>query len=689
MFQSLKKKSLVALCFSGLFFSLFFIEELKAEALSPNDTFFGRQWYLEKIQAPKAWAQKKSGKRPVIAILDSGVDIKHPDLKDNIWRNLDEIEKNGIDDDKNGFIDDIYGWDFIKDVNDPSPKLDESFIPDEIAHGTIVAGIAAATANNGIGIAGLAPDSYIMPLLVLDTQGGGSMKAVIKAIDYAIKNDADIINLSFSGGFYNAEFEAAIRRAYKAGILVIAAAGNNVEGDRGRNLDYSPAYPACNDGYYGENMVLGIAATDALDQKALFSSYGKKCVDLSAPGVSIYSTSLYSPTHYNDEKVLDEYYDGYWSGTSMAAPQVAAAAALIIAKNPSLDRQTVSDILLGSSDYLEKLNPDYPGQLGAGRLNVGRALDLAGERLVLRNNFIINAPAGEATTSIRISDSNGKLIRDLNFSGAYKGAINIAAGDLDGDGQDEIVSGAGLGGGPQVQIFSAQGNLIGQFFAYNKNFRGGVKVAVGDVDGDNKADIICAPGPGGGPHVRAFNSRGELLGQFFAFSEAFRGGVNLAVGDVNGDGVEDIICGAGPGGGPQVRYFTRSGGLLGQFFAYDQAFRGGVNVASADIDGGLRKYSEIITAPASRGSSHVRIFDRNGQNLHSFFAYGDKYRGQTNLSAGDIDKDGQAEIICGPGPGGTPHVRIFEADTRLLSAYLAFSEDFRGGVNLAIVSGLK
>src|SRR5262249_54751293 len=152
----------------------------------------------------------------------------------------------------------------------------------------------------------------------------------------------------------------------------------------------------------------------------------------------------------------------------------------------------------------------------------------------------------------------------------------------DGDGLAEVVTGAGQGGGPHVKVFSgASGALINSFMAYDLSFNGGISVAVGRVTGADTGDIVTGPGPGGGPNVKVFNGlTGELLRSFMAYDPTFGGGVNVAVGDVNGDGLADIITGAGPGGGSQVNvYDGGSGALLNSFFAYDPGFRGGVSVA--------------------------------------------------------------------------------------------------------------
>ncbi|MFH1427603.1 MAG: S8 family peptidase [Patescibacteria group bacterium] len=548
----------------------------------PNDTYYNEQWYLQKIKAQTAWEKANSSPDIVIAIIDSGVQIDHPDIKSNIWRNLDEIPDNNIDDDKNGFIDDIHGWDFINNIPDPSPKFEEGFTEAGVLHGTIVAGIAAANGNNNFGIAGITWKSLIMPLRVLNDQGSGKTSEVIRAIDYAIANGADIINFSFVGFGYSQALDEAIRRAYQAGIIIVAAAGNEQDEGSGYDLGEVPMYPVCHDGKNGENMVIGVAATDTLDQKADFSSYGFKCVDISAPGISVFSTVVYNPSQSVEGKIFNKYYDGYWSGTSMAVPMVSGTAALLEAANPKLNRDQIVDSILHSADNISRLNPTYLGQLGNGRLNVARAVEVTLQQLSNELVRLLVAPNSNYVSNLKIFDYNGQIQEDfIAYNSNFLGGVYISSGDVDGDGQAEIITGAGYTGGPHVRIFDNQGNLEGQFFAYAENFRGGVRVAVGDIDGGaarKKQEIITAPGPGGGPHVRIFDNQGNLESQFFAYNKNFHGGVSLAIGDVDDNGFNEIITGAGESGAPHVRVFKKDGTLIGSFLAFAENFIGGVNV---------------------------------------------------------------------------------------------------------------
>src|SRR3989338_4095636 len=233
----------------------------------PNDPHYQEQWHLEKIGLPQAWSITRGNDNIVIAVIDTGVDIDHPDLINNIWINEREIPDNGIDDDSNGYIDDINGWDFVNNTFDPNPKFQEGFSDIGLNHGTIVAGIIAATGNNGLGLAGVTWNARIMALKVLNDKGQGDTTAVIRAIDYAISNDAAIINLSFVGADYDDSLAEAVARAYRAGVLVVAAAGNEDANGQSHSLDVTPAYPICHDS--AAHMVIGVGGTDALDQKAV------------------------------------------------------------------------------------------------------------------------------------------------------------------------------------------------------------------------------------------------------------------------------------------------------------------------------------------------------------------------------------------------------------------------------------
>ncbi|MDD4271945.1 MAG: S8 family serine peptidase [Patescibacteria group bacterium] len=649
----------------------------------PSDTYFNNQWYLQKIKAVEAWSNIRESRDVVIAVLDSGVQINHPDLQGNIWRNKKEIA-NKIDDDKNGFIDDTSGWDFVNNVPDPAPKFKPGFTEDGILHGTIIAGIAAASGDNAAGIAGVTWKAKIMPLKILDDKGEGSASKVIKAIDYAIANGANIINLSFVGFNYSKGLDEAVKRAYDAGLIVVAAGGNEVGQGAGYNLDETPMYPACLDGSSGENRVIGVAATDTMDQKAVFSSFGKKCIDIAAPGVSVFSTVVYSPGQYIENQPFNKYYDGYWSGTSVAVPMVSGALALIESANPSFNRSRIIKALLDKTDNINRVNPNYFNQLGKGRLNVAASVSYVQNELNSKTEKLLVGPKNGMLSLVKITDQDGNKDKEFYAYGAgFKGGVNFSSGDINHDGRSEIITAAGLGGGPQIRIFSAEGKLLGQFFAFNKTFRGGVNIASADVNNDGSDEIIVVQASAGDSEVKIFNGQGGFLSSFYAYDNKFRGGLNLAAGDVDGDGEDEIITGLAAGKIPEVRIFKATGDLEGQFLAYPKTFLGGVKVSAANVRKSVgTKRADIVVAPEKNGGPHVKFFDNKGNLLSHFFAFNSNFRGGVSLAKADVDNDGWDEIITAAGPGGAPHVRVFKANGKIIGSFYAYEESFGGGVNV-------
>ncbi|MFP4358721.1 MAG: S8 family serine peptidase [Puniceicoccaceae bacterium] len=317
---------------------------------TPNDPDFGTLWGLEKIQAEQAWNLSTGSSSVVVGVIDSGVSLTHEDISDNLWTNNAEANGlPGVDDDDNGYIDDIHGYDFANDDGDPSPSD-----PANETHGTHVAGTVGAVGNNGKGVAGVNWNVSLISLKFLDFDPSfegefGSVTDAIEAVRYATANGADLTNNSWGGGGFNSILESAIEEANSAGILFVAAAGNAAS-----NNDTSSEYPA----NFDIPNVIAVAATDQNDDLAEFSNFGASSVDLAAPGVDILSTVP-----------GDEYEES--SGTSMAAPQVAGALALLFASEPSLGAQDAKSRLLGSVDPVASLS----GQVATGgRLNVRKLL---------------------------------------------------------------------------------------------------------------------------------------------------------------------------------------------------------------------------------------------------------------------------------------------------------------------------
>lgn len=504
------------------------IELKKVESQPANDPFYSEQWYLDKINISEAWKKTTGSGKVVVAVIDSGVNIDHPDLINNIWQNTDEISGDKIDNDRNGYVDDVNGWDFIQNSSDPRPKKSDNvnFSKQGFNHGTVVAGVIAAEGNNEAGIAGISWHSKIMSLRVLNSQGQGDISAVVEAIDYAINNGASIINLSFAGNKNDQRLEEAIKRAGKKNVVVVVAAGN--------------------EGFSG------------LDTQ--FLAYEKE----------------------------------YKGGIKIAVGNV------------------------DGDKYSE----------------------------------IVTAPMEDSLPLINIFDTQGKLKKKFYaYNKKFRGGVNVAVGDIDGDGIDEIITGSKLNDKPYVKIFDNYGEQQAVFLADDKDFFGGINVASGDINGDNIDEIVVGLGAGGKPKVKIFDKLGKLQGEFLAYASNFLGGVNVVIGDVDGDGIGEIITGAGYTGGPHVRIFNNQGQLKNQFFAFEENLRGGVTVASGKILS--NDSSEIVVGISKGGSSYVRIKTlsrrKTGINLSKFPLYPACYQNDNLITVASADVNNLKSVFSNYG----------------------------------------
>jgi subtilisin family serine protease len=585
---------------------------LRFRTATPNDPSFmdGTLWAHRNtgqnggtagadIKAVNGWDLGTGTGETIVAVLDDGVDYTHPDLAANMWTNPGEIPGNGVDDDGNGLVDDVFGANFATSATgtgDPMPVAGDD-------HGTHVAGTIGAVGNNGIGVTGVAWRTRIMALNFLG-QGSqqGSISAEVLAINYGLSKGAKVFNGSFGGpGTNQAEIDAFAAIQAAGAIAVVAAGNDSVDND------VTPSFPANFSTQF--NRVITIASVDRNDNMSGFSNFGRQSVTMAAPGSDIFSTIRGG---------------GFASqnGTSMATPQVAGAIVAFWDSNPQLTS-----------------------------LEVVQALRQSVRRI----------PA-------------------LTDQVATDGTLDFAA-LMQRGGRGLYATGADAGGGPHVKVFRGFGSEVGGFMAYDARFTGGVRVAVGDVNGDGITDIITGAGPGGGPHLRVFNSKNfqELFG-LFAFEAGFTGGITVATGDVNGDGRADIIVGADRGGGPRVTVFSLPVGAtalvrIADFFAYDPAFRGGVNVAAGVFTAG-GKQADVVTAPGRGGGPHVKRFSAASVTAGRPAVVGQAMVGDPAnrsglfVTTGDVNGDGVADIITGTAAG-TPNVAI------------------TNGANMAPLSGMR
>jgi subtilisin family serine protease len=474
----------------------------------PNDGDFSYQWSFHNtglmggtpgadIDAPGAWEISTGSNSVVVAVIDTGVLYNHRDLAANIWNNTGEIPGNGIDDDGNGYIDDIRGWDFVNTDNDPI---------DDQKHGTHVSGTIGAVGNNAIGVAGVNWHVKIMPLKAFNFEGSGSTSNAIEAIRYANANGASVISNSWGGPDPSQALNDAIDASP---AIVVCAAGNSA-----RNNDLNPIYPAS----YNSTNIISVAATDQNDNLALFSNFGLNSVDLAAPGTNIWST------------YLDGNY-AYMSGTSMATPHVSGVAALVKSVNQSLTSAQIKNIILSTVDVKSSLAGNVST---SGRLNAYRAV-VATPPAPPCADFIGTPRNGTAPLTVVFTDLSANLPTTWNWSFG-DGSFNITQNPVHtfGVGNFSIVlnasNSAGYNLSTQVTFINVTTTAVnltdkigiyryGAFYLRNSNTGGNADVTFGY--GNPSGDIPVA-----GDWARSGNDTiGIYRNGVFYFKNSNTGGI--------------------------------------------------------------------------------------------------------------------------------------------------------------------
>jgi len=630
---------------------------------TPNDYYYGRQWALSRIEAEPAWGIERGSPNISIAIIDTGVEWTHPDLADNIWNNTDEI-LDGVDNDGNGYIDDVRGWDFVNTTQPVWPGEDGT-VPDNDpmdfhGHGTHCAGIAGAVTNNSIGIAGVCWNCKIMPLRAgyKGIDGGGYLEALdcAEAIHYAADNGARVISMSWGSYQPSNLIKEAIDYAYQKGLVLVAAAGN----DDGA---WKP-YPA------GFDNVMSVAATAGDDSRSVFgtgqSNHGS-WIDVAAPGGGFYSSyeiwSTMVPATY-----------GSMSGTSMAAPHVAGIAALILSKNSTFTNEEVRSILRSTVDAIQ---PRIVGQLyiGTGRVNCFRAVS-RNQTLVVRLNsslddvfvktgIIVNGTvAGISANISRVELSYGSgfyppawtKIAEWNYSGTGEYSISVFWNtSLLTDGAYSL----------RLRAFEPddQATEDRAIVKVDKALHLGFPVSVGDVtdsspvlcdlDEDGEQEIIVGSGNG---KVYVFNSDGTLLPGWPKELDSvtpnllsYVGASSPAVADVDNDSHFEIIVKSGGhlhvlrSDGSYVGGWPKS---LGQYYYLFRApppwaamdLRSSPAVADLDNDG----HVEIVTGH----SDQLFAFKYDGSIVKGWpVSLGDSSTVWASPAIADLDNDGYREVV--------------------------------------------
>ncbi len=476
-------------------------------ALAPNDPSYGSLYGMTKINAPKAWDTSTGSANVVVAVVDTGARLTHEDLAANIWRNPAEIQGNGVDDDGNGYIDDFNGYDFINNDSDPS---------DDYNHGVHVSGTIGAVGNNTKGVTGVNWNVRLMILKIHDATGNSTSAKIVEAYQYIRTMKLRGINIKVTNNSYGGCNEAcgfdqatkdAIDAVGNVDILNVFAAGNDAA-----NNDATPFYPA----NYTSPSIISVAASDSNDNRSSFSSYGATTVDIAAPGSGILSTLRASDTSY-----------GTFSGTSMATPHVAGAAALVASVFPSISAQAIKTRLMDSVDKLPQWSVIVAS---GGRLNVAKAI---------QNRPVLDFDGDGRTDFSALQNVNNAIVwHNLRSTDRYSattfGLFNgdqAVPADFDGDGKTDVAVWRSGNQGTFYAI-NSQNNTVQ---IVNWGTSGDNPTLTQDFDGDRKADFAVTRG-----------ANGKLTWYILLSSGGFRAiqfgaeGDKPIRGDFDGDGKADI-----------------------------------------------------------------------------------------------------------------------------------------------------
>ena len=617
---------------------------------TPNDPDFPDQYAHQLIQMEDAWEIETGSRDVIVAVIDTGVDVNHPDLKDNIWVNEDEIPDNQIDDDGNGYVDDIHGWNFGDDDNIVTPSGTSS---STVSHGTQVSGVIAAVGNNNEGVCGVNWSSSIMALrMSLDFESAD----VAEALEYAAANGARVVNMSFGGDVFGPKgdlvMKAGLDSAYNQGVLLVASAGNS---DTSR-----PLYPAA------FANVMAVSSTNGEDLKTGHSSFGV-WVDIAAPGTDIVTTTL-----ENDYVST--------AGTSFSSPYVGAVAALLFAYRPDMTNIEARAVLENTTDpvYYGDVDPNQ-GYLGTGRVNAYKALTRAdndyplGEIVSPWQNQMFANDGNDIEVCVFVHGDDYQLDYRLYGQSDW---IRLDEGGSPADPNGQIcLSMANPGSGTYELSLRVTRN---GFTHIDRKFFGieiapsqthwpkpdetvdtleGYEYFVGspictDVTGDGRNEIVQLSldfstyyGDG---IVNIWTADGNSL-DGWPVDLGYMWASSVAVGDIDGDGDYEVVV-ASEYDAVVSAYHVESGELVegdwpimvGGWYGFISA---GPVLADLDGDGD----SEIIVAldEESRDTDGLYAIQHDGS-----FLWQRRYTSSGPVSVADFDKDGKVEItLCGYGPG--------------------------------------
>jgi|GEM_PF-6954468 len=593
----------------------------------PNDTLFSTQYSHSLTHASEGWVSTTGSPTVAIAIIGTGVQLNHPDLAGNIYTNPGEIPGNGLDDDVNGKIDDVHGWDYSGNDNDPNPALFDPSVEKD-GHETAAAGVAAAVTNNALDIAGVCWTCRILPIRV-----AYETTSVANGIDYAVAMGAKVVNLSLGSSEitkYGPDtlVQTAIDNAFAHNIVVVASAGNDATDVK--------HYPGALDN------AIAVSATQTDDSRAVYSNFGS-WVDVAAPGHHVITTSFTASGNETD----------FANGTSFSAPYVAGLAGLILAKNPGLSAQQVRLIIEYSADPI-----DTDHYIGSGRVNVKAALDLNDRPAVAA---VIKSPENRSilenglVTFFGTALGSSYLLEYKPRSGTVWTTIQVGTETIDNT-LGSLDTSSFPVGAYDVRLTASSGGSQKQaqtFFYLHPPFHPGwpqngdgtpilSHPVTSDLDGDGRQEIIIGTlgGAGGKDKVFVYKEDGTLFPGTWPkeAADTFNLFGSPSVGDINGDGQPDIVVTTYNDG--YLAAFKRDGTTIWPSFKVGDTIRGAATLANLDADPRL----EILVASGS-GVVHAYKTSTGSPAELTNWPKSLDINIQTTPAVADIDADGQPDIV--------------------------------------------
>ncbi|MFZ2189773.1 MAG: S8 family serine peptidase [Candidatus Magasanikiibacteriota bacterium] len=606
-----------------------FVPKIVLTTTVSNDPFF-TQWAYKDIGLFGAWDYTTGSDEVVVAILDNGFDTFHPDLRDNVWKNEDEIPNNHKDDDKNGYIDDVWGWNFLEDNNDPRVLIDD--LSDEeresniFSHATVVAGLIGARGNNELDGVGMNWQIKMMNVKVLGNSGSGSYENFSTAIHYAVDNGADVINISIVSSLLDKGVTEAIKYAFENGVVVVTAAGND-----STDLNKKPYYPICSD-INEDFLVFGVNAVTEDHHLANFSNFGSNCIDFTAPGKGLSSTLRFSPTNG-----LNKRYGGNWNGTSFAAPLISGTVALIKSVQPTWGPKEIFFAITSTVHHTPSQNEAvYANLFGAGLLQIDKAVKYAFEKLsfsqVINNILSFDSGTGNVENK-NLKDSNLKFAINEKLKN-----ISDVESFLDKSELKFITVSESVGNKSVLAIYNKDWQIISSWEVVSFGF---LDLAVGDVRGDSKKEIILSPRYNDTQVYRIFDLTGKELDQFTI--EGKHKGINIDLVREKVSEKQKIVV-IYDFNGLSLNIINEQNKIIQEWKINDVNSVGDFKIG--DIDGD--KEMEYVIMSGAGEIPYLLYFETDGKLKNKFMAYDPSYRGGADLKIGDYNFDGLDDIIVQP-----------------------------------------